>query len=221
MFHVEQSDLLEKILVEEFDQQDRKILDRFSLFHDHLVTWNRKTNLISKNDEKRIVARHMLESLGLARVLDMPLHCTVIDLGSGAGFPGIPLKIIRPDLQMVLVESKRKKVSFLQSVIHVLDLDGIRVELGRIEDLRDSISPVRFVLSRAVADICTLVRWSYPLIAETSGCLVAFKGSEVGAEIAEFEKEASRLGIRTFRQVPFNPFPVLFPLHNRHLVFVE
>ena len=220
MFHVEQYELLEKIIVEEFKLQDQNILERFVMFHDNLLEWNQRTNLISKKDERRVVVRHFLESLGLVRALDIPLRSRVIDLGSGAGFPGIPLTIIRPDLEMILVESRRKKVLFLQETVRVLDLQTVRVELGRIEDLQDSISPVHFVLSRAVADVCTLVRWSYPYIAATSGCLVAFKGSEAQMEMKDLEKEAPRLGIRGVRCISFDPFPGLFPLHERYLVLV-
>jgi 16S rRNA (guanine527-N7)-methyltransferase len=153
-----------------------------------LLDWNKRTNLVSKRDESRIVKQHIGESLSVPYVIELPMGGKVMDLGSGAGFPGIPLKIIRPDLKMVLVESKRIKTLFLKEVAELLDLPGLEIIAERVEKLDiDRQKTFDAIIARAVTTIATLWKWSKPLI-KTDGVLIAMKGAGVDEEIKNMRK---------------------------------
>jgi 16S rRNA (guanine527-N7)-methyltransferase len=114
-----------------------KQLDQLARYLDLLLRWNAKTNLTAVRDEESIVTRHIGESLFAARHLfppDAERACTAIDLGSGAGFPGVPLKIHAPEISLTLIESQNKKATFLKEVVRSLRLQDIRVFNGRAED---------------------------------------------------------------------------------------
>ena len=106
---------------------------QFFRYHDLLLEWNQRMNLISRQDETRIVRRHFIESVALLQFADMPLRTRLLDIGTGAGFPGIPIKICRPDIQVTMIEATRKKGLFLNHLIHELDLSGVHVIIGRAE----------------------------------------------------------------------------------------
>jgi 16S rRNA (guanine527-N7)-methyltransferase len=145
-----------------------------------LLEWNQRINLISPNDEDRIAERHILESLAVLSVWNFPKDCSVLDLGSGGGFPGIPLKIIRPDLAMTLLESRQKKTLFLNTVVRELKIENCRVVNARAEELSEEKYSI--VIARAVADLKTLWEWSRPLLI-SSGVLLAMKGGELNDEL--------------------------------------
>jgi len=161
-----------------------------------LLDWNKRTNLVSKNDESRIVERHIGESLSVPHVIDLPTGGCVMDLGSGAGFPGLPLKIIRPDLNMVLVESKRKKTLFLKEVTELLNLSGLEIITKRVENL-DTKRQRTFdiVIARAVATISILWKWSEPYL-KTNGALIAMKGAGADKEILHLTQTDNNLTIQ-------------------------
>jgi 16S rRNA (guanine527-N7)-methyltransferase len=155
-----------------------------------LLEWNQRINLISPNDEDRIAERHILESLAVLSVWDFPKDCSVLDLGSGGGFPGIPLKIIRPDLAMTLLESRQKKALFLNTAVRELRMEKCRVVNARAEEL--SGEKYSIVIARAVADLKTLWEWSRPLLI-SSGVLLAMKGGELHDELQALKKFDSRV----------------------------
>ncbi len=155
-----------------------------------LLEWNQRINLISPNDEDRIAERHILESLAVLSVWDFPNESTVLDLGSGGGFPGIPLKIIRPDLAMTLLESRQKKTLFLNTAVRELKLENCRVVNARAEEL--SGEKYSIVIARAVADLKTLWEWSWPLLI-SGGVLLAMKGGELDDELQALKKFDSRV----------------------------
>jgi 16S rRNA (guanine527-N7)-methyltransferase len=109
-------------------------LDRFAIYHREILLWNRRINLVSERSAQEIVIRHFLDSLTPAPFLDRP-DGALIDLGSGGGFPGIPLRIALPGLQLTLVEASRKKSSFLAHLVRTLRLDGVQVIRERVEEL--------------------------------------------------------------------------------------
>ena len=149
-------------------------------------------NLISKNDRDVIVSRHIQESLAILPILSIPTAAKVMDIGSGAGLPGIPIKIARPDLQITLIESKRMRALFLQEVIEELGLEGIAVSGERIETLRVETPSLRTFdlgFARAVAKLKTLWDWSEPLL-KKSGTLAALKGGDLNAELNELYDSA-------------------------------
>lgn len=164
-----------------------------------LLDWNQRINLISPNDEARIAERHILESLAVFSAWSFPQNATVLDLGSGAGFPGIPLKIMRPDLAMSLLESRQKKTLFLNAVVRELKIENCRVINARAEELaKTSGEKFSLIIARAVADLKTLWEWSKPLLADL-GVLLAMKGGELENELQALKKFDSRVEHKVFQ----------------------
>ena len=221
MFHVKQIDLLEKALHQLSIKNVRWTIGQFEIYAELLFQWNRKINLISKGDEERLIPRHFLESIGFIRTIDFPERVRVMDLGSGAGLPGIPIKIVRPDLKIYLVESIHKKARFLQTVIDVLFLKEIEVFCDRAENLENKIEPVDIVISRSVASLELLVKWSFDLLKQKAGILATVKGKKLSEELQHFEKTASEYKIKDPEIKKFNPFPSLCPLDESYMVVVK
>ncbi|MBN2092534.1 16S rRNA (guanine(527)-N(7))-methyltransferase RsmG [candidate division KSB1 bacterium] len=152
-----------------------------------LVAWNERTNLVSRNDAQYLVERHLLESIAVATVSDFMMNSIVMDLGSGAGFPGIPLKILRPDLEITLIDSKRMKFLFLKEVIRQLNLNKAEVLCARVESLNASfLNRFDFIVCRAVATLSELWNWSAKYLKQ-DGKLLAMKGGDLIDECAEFQ----------------------------------
>jgi 16S rRNA (guanine527-N7)-methyltransferase len=124
-----------------------------------LLAWNDKVNLTAIRDPLEILYRHFCESMFGATMLPVE-KCRLADVGSGAGFPGLPLKIIRPDLEVFLIESNVKKATFIAEVIRELGLTDAKVVVGRFEDLGEEVAPLDFVCSRALGDFATFLEWS-------------------------------------------------------------
>lgn len=146
--------------------------------------------LIGPREVPRLWDRHLLNCAVMAELL--PEGATVIDVGSGAGLPGIVLGIVRPDLQMTLVEPLARRVTFLDEVVTGLALTGVTVIRGRAEELVGKLS-ASVVTARAVAPLDRLARWCLPL-AEPGGRLLAMKGSTAAEEIAEHAPAIRRAG---------------------------
>ncbi len=158
----------------------------FKQYWQLIQQWNLRTNLVSQHDLGRIISRHFLESVAVLFAIDIPAASRVLDLGSGAGFPGIPMKIMRPDLQMVLVDSKRLKYLFLKIVKSELNLSGLSIQNQRVENLPSAFyQQFQFVVSRAVTTLTQLWEWSAPYLAP-GGRLLAMKGGDLTVEIAQF-----------------------------------
>lgn len=152
-----------------------------------LLQWNRRTNLISRTDETRLIDRHILESLSVLLAFKFENCAQIVDIGSGAGFPALPVKLVRPDLQFVLVESKRMKSLFLREVVKQLQLVQVQVVCDRVENL--SLEPAQqarfdFAFCRAVAELKVVYEGSQKLL-KPGGFFIAWKGGNVQPEIDE------------------------------------
>lgn len=160
----------------------------FEKYYNMLVEWNQKFNLTSITQEDEVILKHFLDSVKASFLISPNAY--VLDLGSGAGFPGIPLKILRPDLKFVLVDSVNKKILFLQEVIKELKLLNITAVHGRAEEMarkaeyRENFD---FVVSRAVCRLNVLVEYCLPFL-KVGGKLIAYKSQESEEEIAEAGK---------------------------------
>ena len=153
------------------DEKIRRALSDFQLSLDErqilqiqqymrlLLTWNEKVNLTAIRDPLEILYRHFCESMYAA--VAVPLDSgRLADVGSGGGFPGLPLKIIRPNLQAFLVESNIKKGTFLAEVVRDLELTDVRVLISRYEELAEELTPLDFVCSRAVGEFGPFLEWA-------------------------------------------------------------
>src|SRR5215475_13212403 len=124
-----------------------------------LLAWNDKVNLTAIRDPLEILYRHFCESMYGATVLPVE-KCRLADVGSGAGFPGLALKIVRPDLELFLVESNVKKATFIAEVIRELGLTDAKVLVSRFEELGEEVAPLNVVCSRALGDFAKLLEWA-------------------------------------------------------------
>src|SRR5499433_3640035 len=124
-----------------------------------LLAWNDKVNLTAIRDPLEILYRHFCESMYGATVLPVE-KCRLADVGSGAGFPGLPLKIVRPDLELFLVESNIKKATFMAEVIRELGLTDAKVLVSRFDELGEEVAPLDFVCSRALGDFQPFLEWA-------------------------------------------------------------
>lgn len=160
-------------------------------FCELVEAWNRRINLVSQQDAARLWERHLLPSIIPLRFVEIPPESWILDVGSGGGFPAIPLKILRPDLQMLLVDSVRKKTLFLQKAISDLGLEKIAVANRRVEELANRAElRERFdlITARAVGAIELLLDWGEPFL-KSGGFWLLWKG---GSDVAELEELARR-----------------------------
>jgi 16S rRNA (guanine527-N7)-methyltransferase len=218
---VKQIDMLDKALHHLGIENSSQVIEKFKIYEQLLLQWNQKINLISKHDEERIVPRHFLESIGFIPSVDFPECARVIDLGSGAGFPGIPIKIIRPDLNIYLVESINKKARFLKTVIDALSLKEIEVICDRAENLANKIDPVDIIVCRSVASLDVLVKWSIGLLKQKTGILAVVKGEKLNEELLHFGKMEKDYRIKNPEIKKFNPFPSICPLDRSYMVIIK
>jgi 16S rRNA (guanine527-N7)-methyltransferase len=123
-----------------------------------LLTWNEKMNLTAIRDPLEILNRHFCESMYAAGAVPVE-NGRLADVGSGGGFPGLPLKIMRPDLQVFLIESSIKKATFLAEVVRDLELTDVRVLVGRYEELGEEVATLDFVCSRALGEFAPFLEW--------------------------------------------------------------
>jgi 16S rRNA (guanine527-N7)-methyltransferase len=174
--------------------------DLFAVHARELLHWTRITNLTTITDPYEIAIKHYVDSLAPAGM--MSSDATLLDIGSGGGFPGIPLKVVIPSLEVTLVDASRKKVNFLKHVIRILKLDGIEALHTRVEELAKDPAHAKhfdFIASRALTDLKSFVSQARPLLA-ADGLMIALKG-----KMDETAVEAARshiLAVETYR-LPF------------------
>ena len=180
---------------------DQEQIDQFDKYYEILVEWNKVMNLTGITEYQEVVEKHFLDSLSIVKVMDMDQAERVIDIGTGAGFPGIPLKIAFPKLDIVLLDSLNKRIRFLDHVIEELGLEGIRTIHGRAEDFaRDGKYRERFDLcvSRAVANLSSLSEYCLPYV-KVGGRFVAYKSGDIAEEVNDTSKAIALLGGRKER----------------------
>ncbi len=171
-------------------------IGQFLRYYEMLVEWNGRMNLTAVTEFDDVVEKHFLDSLCLVKAIPDPGERSVLDMGTGAGFPGIPLKIAFPELEMVLVDSVGKKLRFLDALIGELGLFGVTTVHGRAEDLaHEAAYRERFDLcvSRAVADLAVLSEYCLPFVG-IGGSFVAYKSADADEECENAQKAVSLLG---------------------------
>ncbi len=174
-------------ILQYFSEFTPQQLEQFRLLGPLYQEWNEKINVISRKDIDSLYEKHVLHSLAIAAVADIPAGYQVVDLGTGGGFPGIPLAIFFPEVKFHLVDSIGKKLKVVEAVAEGLGLKNVTTQHTRVEDIKNR--KFDLVVSRAVAPLNDLWRWSKPLLKKPSGSgptgLICLKGGDLAAEISE------------------------------------
>ena len=198
-------------------------LEQFHLYYQELVDWNRRINLTAITDYEEVQIKHFLDSLTVFLALKQPMGSSsfrLMDVGTGAGVPGIPLKILWPDIKLVLLDATAKKAAFLHHIKDKLGLDNIEIVVGRAEEVAHETKyreQFELVLSRAVADLPALVELTLPFCA-IGGSFIAQKKGAVDLEVNQATRAISILGgnLREVKKIDLAEF-----IDERWLVVVE
>ncbi|HXY53200.1 MAG TPA: 16S rRNA (guanine(527)-N(7))-methyltransferase RsmG [Nitrospirota bacterium] len=162
-----------------------------------LKKWNRKINLTAITDDREMVIKHILDSLSYGMGFASTVGLKLLDIGSGAGFPAIPLKLTRPEITVTMVESTKKKASFLRHIIRMLKLSGVNVVDKRTEDITDLFMTFDVVTARAFADMNTALDAGTPFL-KRGGLIVLSRGPEESLE----EQQRDRAGVILEMRIP-------------------
>ncbi|MFF2911500.1 16S rRNA (guanine(527)-N(7))-methyltransferase RsmG [Paenibacillus sp. NPDC057934] len=199
---------------------DSTQLHQFELYYQELVSWNEKMNLTGITERDQVYTKHFYDSISLSFYLNLGERGSLADIGSGAGFPGIPLKICFPHLKLTIVDSLSKRIKFLQHICDTLQLEGVQLIHGRAEDIarqdahRDAYD---VVTARAVARMALLNEFCLPF-AKKGGVFAAMKGSDPAEELTEAKYSLKELRGQLIKVEPFK-----LPVEEsaRHIILVS
>lgn len=177
-----------EVILKYFSEFNDTQLQQFAALDELYKDWNSKINVISRKDIDSLYEKHVLHSLAIAAVIDFKPGTQIIDIGTGGGFPGIPLAIYFPEVQFHLVDSIAKKLKVVEGVSAAIGLKNVTIQHTRAEEIKNR--KFDFVVSRAVAPLKDLWKWSKPLIRkgneqELPNGLICLKGGDLGNEISE------------------------------------
>ncbi len=178
---------------------------QFDKFYELLVEWNKVMNLTGITEYEEVNEKHFVDSVSIVKALDIHKYESVIDIGTGAGFPGIPLKIAFPHLKIVLLDSLNKRINFLNTVIDELGLKDIKTIHGRAEDFAKQAEyreQFDLCVSRAVANLSTLSEYCLPYV-KKEGMFVPYKSGEIDEEVTQAKKAVHILGGKLEEVVKF------------------
>ena len=169
--------------------------EQFTSYYNMLTDWNSKINLTAITDYEDVVVKHFIDSLSIVNIIDINGPSSLVDIGTGAGFPGIPLKIVFPSLEVVLVDSLDKRVKFLNHVIKELGLRNIKAIHARAEEFGHTKyrEQFDFCVTRAVSNLSVISEYCLPLV-KIGGYFIPYKGREVKQEIEDYEIAIEELG---------------------------
>ncbi len=180
--------------------------NQFLQYYNLLIEWNSMMNLTAITDFDEVCEKHFADSVSLVKAVDLSACSTLIDVGTGAGFPGIPLKIVFPHLKVTLLDSLNKRVNFLTEVIEKLQLENVTALHGRAEDFaRNPLYREKYdiCVSRAVANMSTLSEYCLPFVRQ-GGYFVPYKSQKGLEEIGEAAKAITLLGGKYQKKVEFH-----------------
>lgn len=179
--------------------------NQLTVYYEMLIEKNKVMNLTAITEFEDVLEKHFLDSIAVARYIDLTDHLSFIDLGTGAGFPGLPLKIMFSNLNVTLADSLNKRIIFLNEVIDELKLKEVTTVHGRAEDLAGSVNyreQYDYCVSRAVANLSTLSEYCLPFV-KIGGTFISYKSGEIEEELSAAKKAIFLLGGQTREVIPF------------------
>ncbi len=191
---------IEKLLYESLKTLGIEInenqIKQFILYKDLLLEWNEKMNLTAITEDRDVIQKHFVDCVSIASKIDIPENINVIDVGTGAGFPGIPVKIAFPKMNITLLDSLNKRINFLEEVVKNLGLENVNCVHSRAEDGGQNLEyreKYDMCISRAVANLAVLSEYCLPFV-KVGGSFVSLKGPDVEEELKEGKKAIEKLG---------------------------
>lgn len=182
-----------------------KQLEQFLTYYEILVKWNQAMNLTTITEYNEVMKKHFIDSLSLASVFSVSSKSTLIDVGTGAGFPGLALKIAFPELKVTLLDSLKKRINFLNEVIEILELKGIETIHGRAEDYAkagERREEFDLCASRAVANLTVLSEYCLPFV-KVGGYFISYKSEKINEEMSQAYYAIDILGGKVEKQEKF------------------
>jgi len=194
-----------QIIRKYFHDLDPRQVAQYSQLQPLYNSWNERVNVISRKDIGNLYLHHVLHSLAIARFISFREGTTVVDAGTGGGFPGVPLAILLPGVHFILVDSIAKKTRVVADVIRELDLPNVEVRNLRVEALKEQVD---FVVCRAVAEIPLIFKWVKKNIIpggfnDIPNGLLALKGGDLDAELRPMKQEVRVFDLKAFFSEPF------------------
>ena len=179
------------IIFNYFPNLSKNQIEQFSKLGSLYADWNNKINVISRKDIGSLYLRHILHSLSIAKFIEFTKGTLIVDVGTGGGFPGIPLAILFPDCKFHLVDGVKKKIRVVDAISNNLGLKNVTTESERIEDVHDKFD---FVLTRAVAEMPKIIKWTKNKINSVSNNkelngIIALKGGDLNKELYKIENK--------------------------------
>jgi len=193
------------LIHEYFPELTTEQLEKFSLLEKLYPEWNEKINVISRRDIDNLAVRHILHSLAIAKVIMFKKGSRIMDVGTGGGFPGIPLAIFFPNVQFYLIDSIGKKITVVQKIAEALDLKNVTAEQIRVEKVKQTFD---FIVSRAVTEFPKFYSLTHRHISQTQknslrNGIFYLKGGDFDEEIAQFKQQMNLYTIETFFEESF------------------
>ncbi|MCT4584729.1 MAG: 16S rRNA (guanine(527)-N(7))-methyltransferase RsmG [Peptostreptococcaceae bacterium] len=189
---------------------DDDIIDKFKIYKDLLIEWNEKINLTAITEENEVYIKHFLDSISCLLSDKIEENAKVIDVGTGAGFPGLPIKMIRKDIKLTLLDSLNKRINFLKEVCDNIGIDDVEFIHSRAEDggkNPDYRQQFDVVVSRAVANLTVLLEYTTPFL-KVGGYMVCLKGPSLDEELKDAKKALEVLNMEFVEdkefQIPFD-----------------
>ena len=196
-------ELLKKGITEFNIDVDEKMIDDFSIYREILVEWNQKMNLTGIEDEKEVFIKHFLDSVSIFKNGYIKDNMKVIDVGTGAGFPGLPMKIAKRSLDVTLLDSLNKRINFLQEVCKKIYIDDVEFIHGRAEDFGQDENyreQYDIATARAVAGLPVLMEFCVPFV-KVGGYFICLKGPNADLELEESKKAMETFGVKFIEKI--------------------
>lgn len=189
------------MLLTDYQNLINKHRDEFDIYYQELVSYNDKVNLTAITERNDVFTKHFLDSILSVDII--PNEANIVDIGTGAGFPSLPIKIVRPDTNITMVDSLNKRITFLNMLCDTLKIKSTNVH-ARAEDFaKTNREKFDVAVARAVAKLNTLLEYLLPLV-KVGGIVIAYKGSNLAEEFADAEKALEILGGKVLKSIRFD-----------------